>query len=397
MRRIAAVQVVSGLEIAHGGPSYSVPRLNDALIAAGVEGRIFADLTPGDLANNGADAVVTFSRRFGNAPFLRKLHSSGDMRRRLLSNHDRFDIVHSHGLWRMPNIYAARAARRHHIPHLISPRGMLSRVALNFSHSSKGLFWLALQKSAVREAACLHATSQSEHDEFRALGITRPIAILPNGIDLPNATHLSLPLRGTGQRTLLFFGRIHPKKGLDILVSAWVRIAARYPEWRLRIVGPGEPVHLLELDQLIARHQVPRISVEGPVYGEAKWRIYGEADMFVLPTYNENFGLTVAESLSCRRPVIVTKGAPWAGVETHRCGWWVDANENALADCLNTALGVPDDVLDAMGQRGETWMKQAFAWQGIGVEMARVYDWALGRGERPDCVHVLEGWRRAER
>jgi glycosyltransferase involved in cell wall biosynthesis len=390
MRRTAAVQVVSGLEIAHGGPSYSVPRLNGALIAASVEGTIFADLTPGDLSNGVAEAVITFDRSFGNAPFLRKLHISADMQRRLLGNQDRFDIVHSHGLWRMPNIYAARAARRHNIPHIISPRGMLSPVALSFSRSSKGLFWRTMQKAAVLEAACLHATSQSEHDEFRALGIRRPIAILPNGIDLPDASHLSSP-RGGAPRTLLFFGRIHPKKGLDMLILAWVRIAARYPGWRLRIVGPGEPAHLLDLKLLVATRQAPRISIEGPVYGEAKWRIYSEADLFVLPTYNENFGLTVAESLACRRPVIVTKGAPWAGVETHRCGWWVDANEHALADGLTTALSMPADVLDAMGRRGEAWMRQAFAWNSIGVEMARIYDWALGHGERPDCVYVLEG------
>ena len=391
VRRTAAVQVVSGLEIAHGGPSYSVPRLNDALIAAGIAGTIFADLTPGDLANDAAQGVVSFDRSLSNVPFLRKLHICGDMQRRLLGNHDHFDIVHSHGLWRMPNIYAARAARRHKIPHIISPRGMLSPVALSFSRSSKVLFWQTMQRAAVLEAACLHATSQSEHDEFRALGFRWPIAILPNGIDLPEASHLSSPPRGGAPRTLLFFGRLHPKKGLDMLILAWVRIAARYPGWRLRIVGPGEPGHLRELDQLVATRQATRISIEGPVYGEAKWRIYSEADLFVLPTHSENFGLTVAESLACRRPVIVTKGAPWAGVETHRCGWWVDAKEHALADALTTALGMPDDVLDAMGQRGEAWMKQAFDWNSIGVEMARVYDWTQERGERPDCVHVLKG------
>jgi glycosyltransferase involved in cell wall biosynthesis len=384
-----AVQVVSGLEVAHGGPSYSVPRLNDALIAAGVEGKIFADLMSGDVATGTADKVVTFDRSFGKALLLRKLHISGDMQRRLLGDRDHFDIVHSHGLWRMPNIYAARAAQRHRIPHVISPRGMLSRVALGFSRSSKTLFWHVMQKSAVLDAACLHATSQSEHDELRALGINRPIAILPNGIDLPDAAHLSTPPRGNALRTLLFLGRIHPKKGLDILIAAWARIAPRYPEWRLRIVGPADDRHARELHGLISDHNAPRVSIDEPAYDDTKWRIYSEADLFVLPTRNENFGLTVAESLACRRPVIVTKGAPWAGVETHRCGWWVDANERALAEGLVTALGMPDDVLNAMGLRGEAWMKQAFSWNGIGVEMVRVYAWALGRGDRPDCVHVL--------
>lgn len=390
MQRTAAVQIVSGLEIAHGGPSYSVPRLNEALIAAGFEAMIFADLTPGDLANGSSRGVVTFNRRFGTVPFLRKLHFSGDMQRRLLTDESRIDILHSHGLWRMPNIYAARAARRHKIPHVISPRGMLSRVALGFSPLSKRLFWQAMQKSAVFDAACLHATSRSEHDEIRSLGITRPIAIVPNGVDLPDEAHLSSSARATDARTLLFFGRIHEKKGLDILIPAWAKIAARCPSWRLRIVGPAEPAELRNLNQLIATHQALRVSVEGAVYGDAKWRIYSEADLFVLPTRNENFGITVAESLACRRPVIVTKGAPWAGVETHGCGWWVDADEHALAERMIVALSTPDGVLDAMGQRGQAWMKREFSWESVGVEMARIYHWALGRSERPDCVHVVE-------
>lgn len=390
MGRIKAVQVVSGLEIAHGGPSYSVPRLNDALIAAGIDGMIFADLTPGDLANDKAREVVTFGRSFGTAPILRKLHISGAMQRRLLDGGDRFDLIHSHGLWRMANIYAARAARRHRIPHVVSPRGMLSRVALDFSRSRKGLFWHAMQKQAVREAVCLHATSRAELDEMRAIGIDRPIAVVPNGVDLPDEVRLSSPPRNTGQRTLLYFGRMHSQKGIGILIAAWAKVAAQYPSWRLRMVGPAEPAQLRDLDKLVATHQAPRISIEGPVYGEGKWRIYSEADLFVLPSYNENFGLTVAESLACRRPVIVSKGAPWGGVETNRCGWWVDADEHALADGLMTALGMPDDVLDAMGQRGAAWMKLAFSWESVGTEMARVYDWALGRAVRPDCLHMLE-------
>ena len=395
-QHMSAVQVVSGLEIADGGPSYSVPRLTYALITAGCRSMIFSDLMPGHLANDSGEAAVRFDRNFGNVSFLRKLHICGEMQRRLIGGQDGFDIVHSNGLWRMPNIYAARAARRHKLPHVISPRGMLSSVAMGYSTSSKRLFWLAMQKLAVEEAACLHATSQSEHDEFRAFGIKQPIVILPNGIDLPDPASLSAPLRSGARRTLLFLGRIHPKKGLDMLIPAWSRIAARYPDWGLRIVGPAEPKHLADLKKIINTHQVPRTSVEGPVYGEAKWRLYSEAHLFVLPTHNENFGLTVAESLACRRPAIVTKGAPWAGLETHRCGWWVDTSVQALAEGLAAALGMPDDVLDAMGQRGAAWMKQEFDWNSIGVEMARVYDWILGRGDRPDCVHLVQGSRGGE-
>jgi glycosyltransferase involved in cell wall biosynthesis len=273
---------------------------------------------------------------------------------------------------------------------------MLSPVALSYSRREKFIFWHVLQKLAVDGATCLHATSISEFYEFRSFGIKQPIAIIPNGIDLQDVVHLGSPSRDGSSRTLLFFGRIHSKKGLDILIPAWGRVAACYPSWRLRIIGPGEIDEVKMLDQLIVTHQAPRVSVEGPAYGNDKWRILSEADLFVLPTHNENFGIAVAESLACHRPVIVGKGAPWSGVEAHRCGWWVGSDEIALAEGLMAALSTPDEVLDEMGQRGAAWMKQDFSWDKIGVEMARVYDWILGRGGRPDCVDILDGYEMAD-
>lgn len=387
-RSIASVQVVSGLEINHGGPSYSVPRLNEALISCGINGKIFSDLSAGDSANDSADTCVTFERQFGRFPLLGKMHFCRAMRRRLVGSADKIDVIQSHGLWRMPNIYAAEAARLRNIPHVVSPRGMLSRIALGFSRSSKAVFWQALQKNALYGASCFHATSESEKDEIRALGFKSPIAVIPNGIDLPNPIHLSSPKRETATRTLLYFGRIHPKKGMDILIPAWTKVAERYPDWRLRIVGPVERQHLAQLNQLVAEKRAPRVSIEPPVYDDEKWRIYSEADVFVLPTHNENFGLTVAESLACNRPVVVTKGAPWSGVESNHCGWWVDANVNALSDGLIQALGTPVETLDSMGRRGGAWMHQDFAWSRVGTEMSQVYYWLLEKGDRPECIDI---------
>jgi glycosyltransferase involved in cell wall biosynthesis len=352
-----------------------------------VAGRIFADLTPGELANNEAATVVTFDRNFGTTLFLRKLHISGDMRRQLFNERGKVDILHSHGLWRMPNIYAARAARLFGVPHLVSSRGMLSRVALNFSRTSKALFWLAWQRAAIHQCACMHATSVSEYQEVRAFGVRRPIAIIRNGIDLPKlpSFHRMLPADGAPRaRILLYFGRIHPKKGLNQLVSAWASLAPDFPDWRLRIVGPGEERDLQELAGLAAA--LPRLSIEAAVYGEAKWRIFAQSDLFILPSHNENFGITVAESLACGRPVITTKETPWKDVETQKCGWWIEAGSASIKAALRVALGTPVEVLDEMGARGAAWVKNAFSWDQIGEEMARVYRWLCLGAARPDCV-----------
>ena len=373
--------MVSGLPASDGGPSYSVPRLSQALSAAGIVSGIHSDELPEDFEAVGRIADV-YLRDFAGIPGLDKLHVSHGLRRGLRLATRSVDIVHDHGLWRMANVYAGDAARSRGLPLVVSPRGMLGAAPLAFSKLSKRLFWRLAQQRAVADAALWHATSASEYEEIRAFGIDAPVAVIPNGVDLPPSTGPA-PARG---RTVLFLSRIHPKKGLEVLLEAWVRVAAEFPGWRLRIVGPGEPQHLRDLHDRVNRLHAPRVSVEGALYGADKWRAYREAGVYVLPTLNENFGLTVAEALACRTPAIVSKGAPWQGLETHGCGWWIDLGPDALTAGLREALVAPPEALAVMGLRGEAWVREAFAWTTIGVQMAEVYQWLCDRGPKPDTI-----------
>jgi glycosyltransferase involved in cell wall biosynthesis len=174
----------------------------------------------------------------------------------------------------------------------------------------------------IRDAACIHVTSEQEYEEIRGFGLANPVAIIPNGIDLPRLLG-SKSAEPAVERIVLLLGRIHPKKGLARLVHAWSKVEVQYPNWRLRIAGPPELGHDNELRALAVSLGLTRISIEGPVYGEAKTVAYQYADVFALPTLNENFGLTVAEALAAGTPVISTKGAPWSGLEREGCGWWI--------------------------------------------------------------------------
>ncbi len=386
---LASIQVISGLRKEDGGPSYSVPHLNEALVRAGIAGRIFTNLELGEAANRDADSIVSFRRQYGWVPFLRKLQFSSALRRQLFDRRDRIDIIHSHVLCRMPNIYADQAARWRGIAHIISPRGMLSRVALEFSPTSKQLFWALGQRAAISRASCVHATSLSEYQEIREAGIRSPVTVIPNGVDPPEVSFGQPHGSDTGSprlRTFLYLGRIHPKKGLDGLIYAWASVADDFPDWRLRIVGPGEQMHIQSIKQLVATLNAPRISIEGAIYGEEKWRALAEADLFVLPSHNENFGLAVAESLACGRPVIVTKSSPWQGVETNRCGWWIDSGPEPMIKVLRKGAQTPIEVLDEMGRRGEQWVRREFSWNVIGAQMAQVYRWLCDGEPRPDSV-----------
>jgi glycosyltransferase involved in cell wall biosynthesis len=165
-------------------------------------------------------------------------------------------------------------------------------------------------------------------------------------------------------------------------------VEAAHPNWRLRIVGPPEVDHDAELRALAATLKLSRVSIEPAIYGEEKYTAFRGADFFVLPTLNENFAMTVAESLAAGTPVISTKGAPWAGLEAERCGWWIDHGIEPLAAALSGAMAMPREELGALGRRGRAWVARDFGWDAIASKMTAVYAWLAGRAEPPEWVSM---------
>src|SRR5262249_31076943 len=149
---------------------------------------------------------------------------------------------------------------------------------------------------------------------------------------------------------------IHPKKGLDLLIRAWAGLEADFPDWRLRIVGPAENGHDKELRAIADGLGVQRVRIDGPAFGEDKLAAYRQADLFVLPSRNENFAMTVAEALAAGVPVLCSKGAPWSRLEAEGCGWWVDNDVGSLASSLRVAMSLARPELAAMGRKGRDWM-----------------------------------------
>lgn len=375
------IQIVSSVDDEAAGPSYSAPRLAAAVARAGAEVELF---TLGQRARAIGDGVVhkVFPQSLAGLPILGQLKLSAAMNQALKAAAPGAQILHTHGLWLAANLYPAWTARAAGKALVISPRGMLGGPALRFSAGRKRLMWALAQGAAARGAALLHATSEQELDDIRAMGLTGPVAVIANGIDVPP---LERPASGP-ERTVLALGRIHPKKGLDRLLRAWARLDA--PGWRLRIVGPSEGGHAEELEALARSLTLTGVSIERPVFGEAKLAAYRAADLFVLSTLNENFAMTVAEALAAGTPVISTKGAPWAGLEREGCGWWVDHGEEALAAALCLAMARRPAELAKMGRRGWNWMQRDFSWDRIGGEMLAAYLWVLAGGDRPQTVRL---------
>lgn len=379
------IQIVASVADEAAGPSYSVPRLASAVARAGAVVSLYAQGeadAPGPFAPD--VAFHPFRQTAPGVPGLSQLRISRDLDRALQKAAPDVDILHTHGLWLMPNISPAAIARRAGKSFVLSPRGMLGPPAMQFSRRRKQLVWALMQKRAAASAAMFHATSEEECQEIRAMGLTSPVAVIPNGIDVPP---LERPMAGPA-RTVLSLGRVHPKKGLDRLIRAWSQLGPAAAGWRLRIVGPSEGSCADDLRLLVRELGLTTVDIEGSLFGEAKLAAYRQADLFVLPTLNENFAMTVAEALAAGTPVISTMGAPWAGLETKGCGWWIDHGEAAMSAALTAAMMRPREELAAMGEKGRVWMQRDFSWDRIGRDMIDAYRWIGTGGDRPATVRL---------
>ena len=372
------LHTTASLHARNGGPPRTISALAEGLGRAGadVEVLALADGPPGEaIRPDPASAHTEFvergrgeARRFGQA-----VQNAGA------------DLVHDHGLWLPTNHAAAQAARQQRVPFVVSTRGMLEPWARQNSRLKKTAAWWLYQRRDLASAAALHATAPSEAAALRSAGLRAPIAVVPNGVHVPSET--VRPLRPPAPRRALFLSRVHPKKGLPLLLDVWAEV--RPAGWELAVAGPDEDGHRAQLEAQAARLGLDEVSFLGPIDDGKKWHLYRSADLFVLPTYSENFGVVVAEALAAGVPVLTTTGAPWAELETHRAGWWVEPAPRPLAEALRAAVGLPDDERAAMGARGRALVTARYGWDGIAAQMAEVYDWILGRRPAvPSCVQI---------
>lgn len=293
-------------------------------------------------------------------------------------------IIHNHSLWTIPNMYPGYLARQYSFPMIFSPHGTLTPWAMNHSRWKKKIFWRVGQELALSKATCFHASSRGEYWAIRALGYKQPVALIPFGVDIPK---LEASDKTEAGNTLLFFARLHPAKGIELLISVWSRIQHDFPDWELHIAGPEDfPGYQGKIQDLADRHSCERIEFLGPVYDEEKNKLLREASLYVLPTHTENFGITVAEALGAETPAIVTKGAPWGELEVHRCGWWIERNEIAIEKALREAMGLSREERNAMGRRGRAWIENEFSWDTTGDQLAATYEWMSGKILKPDWI-----------
>ena len=375
-----SIQIAGTLAEAAGGPPRTIVALSDSLVRAGVAVDVVADdaspmlPVPAGVGTRIVSRFSDFPDAVGAALAARPGHAA---------------ILHDNGIWSGANRAAMAAARRHRLRYVVSPHGMLEPWAMAHHRGRKQIAWHVYQHRALAGAVGLLATAEQERAAIRALFPRLPIATIANGVDVP-AKLAARPLRQSGDpATLLFMSRLHPKKNLIGLLDAWARLAAvpALAHWTLAISGPDEGGHRAEVEAHARKLGVEaRVRITGPVAETGKAEAFAACDLFVLPSFSENFGIVVTEALAHGVPVVATIGAPWAELPARGCGWWVAPTPEALARALGEAMRLPSGERAAMGARGRDWVSRTFGWAGIAEQTRDFYAWLLHGGRRPEFV-----------
>lgn len=380
-RRLRVLQVVPAYypAVRYGGPIRSVHGLSAALARRGHDVHVYTTNIDGD-----QDLDVPLDRpveldgvqvHYFPVQWLRRLCCSPVLGSRLRTSIGSFDVAHLHSVFLWPTLAASRAASRAHVPYVVAPRGMLVRSMIRAKSRWVKSAWIELvERGALARAAGVHVTAQGEADELRALfGAGLPeIANIPNGVDWP-AEHLPRadgPYARLPQRYALFLSRISWKKGLDRLLSAWAHV----PDLPLVIAGNDDENYLPALQaQARSLGLAERIIFLGAVSDAHKWALYEGAQLFLLPSYSENFGNVVAEAMAMACPVIVSPEVGIADLlRAEGAGIVTNCEPPELAAAVLRLISDPT-AREALGRRGQLTARTHLSWNGVALQAEEFY------------------------
>ena len=387
------VNVVTHLDASYGGLSAVVPRLASTIASStNFAIDLAAFCVPGEkYSASDYPALSITAWPASRVAWLKRGKFRADFRERLKDA----DGVHIHGLWEQSTSAAASAARALRKPYIVSAHGMLEAWALKNKRIKKAIYAALAERANVRGAACLHALTRAEAGDYRRFAAKGPIAVVPNGVAIPQTLDAE-PFPNAfpslrGKRLALFLGRIHFKKGLDILVEGWASVAKRWPEAQLVLAGPDFEGTQATVEALVAERGLKeRVLFTGMLRDELKWSALAAAQCFILPSYSEGLSVSTLEAMGVGLPVIVTEQCNLPEVAQFETGWVIQSNAGAVEAALNECLGSSQAVNEAIGERGRKLIEERYNWAAVGRQMSEVYRWVQG-GALPTSVEILRG------
>jgi glycosyltransferase involved in cell wall biosynthesis len=395
--RVAHVMAYFAPAYRYGGPPRTVHALCGALTDAGVSVDVFTTTANGDVELSAADRAG-FSAAYPIHYFPRvgppRLFWAPALRHALRNAVRGFDLVHIHGLWNATVVAAARIARSANVPYVVTPRGMLEAGAMAQGPWRKALLYKAVQRQDLAGAAMLHATSAGEASTIAALDLGPPIAFVPNGVDVREAARQ----RGTIARArlnladdaplIVFLGRLHPIKRLDLLAAAFAQVRAGRPDAHLVIAGPDEGGLRTTVEGWLGAHAA-RTTFTGHLGADETQALLDATDVLVQCSDSESFGMSVAEALAAGVPVVATDTCPWEIVDREACGFWVPQNADAIARAI---IAIVNDRAAAarMGARARELVRREFSWPVVASRLAIEYERIVSGGSRAVLVEPSE-------
>ena len=390
------LQVMSHVSSKFGGIATSVPQLSRASEANGpfiCESLAFCD--PQEVAEASGEqqaAIRSLPPSRARSLFDRKYR--GDVNECIQA----CSGVHIHGIWEMHSVTASNVARAYKKPYVVSAHGMLDTWSVKQKRPKKALYAALIEMRVLHKASCLRALTATEVNDYRRIGLGNPIAIVPNGVSVPSNVTTELfdnafpELRE--KRIALFLGRLHPKKGLVVLLKAWAEMLRTSPKHdvddaHLVIAGPDSEGTLDAITRLRAELCLEHsVTFAGMLNGENKWSALAAAQLFVLPSYSEGFSVAVLEAMGVGRPVIVSEHCHIPEVDEVECGWTVKPEIKDLRLALANFYGASDRTIAEIGNCGRLLVEDKFSWNVVGRQMAEIYGWLDG-GDQPASLDLV--------
>lgn len=316
----------------------------------------------------------TLIKRFGYIPHINRVLQKCDA-----------DIFHIQGLWLYLGHAVAKYSRKIGKPYIITLRGMLYPQALQSSSLLKKISLTLYQRYDLQHAACIQATCEEEMKFYRALGFTNPVAVIPNPIEITNIINRNISKKKNFQ--IGYLGRIHPRKHVERLIYAMDTLRNKLQNTELVIIGSGDNVYETFLKKEVKRLNLNNIIFTGFLTGDEKDKAITNLSLLVVPSDFENFGNIVTEALIRGVPVIASKGMPWQELETYQCGWWINNDQESINKTILKAYNLGEEVRVKMGMQGKLLIKEKYSVDVIGEKMMKLYEWVLGKTDKPYFVY----------
>lgn len=383
------LQIVPSISLVYGGPSQMVLGLSAALANAGIDVTILTTNSNGDTGQAPLDVPLGVPIEqddykiiyFPCSPFRRYKFSLPLLQ--WLNQHAKdYDIAHCHALFSPVTTAAATIARYQKLPYILRPLGTLDPADLKKKRRLKQIYGNLLERPNIDGSAAIHFTTEEEANISYRYGVKTQDLIIPLGVNFPD----SLPKKGETRHSLgiaddvpllLFMSRIDPKKGLNFLIEATEKLIEKGLKFHLVLAGsnPQDPVYEKKITQQINDSILGNYTtITGFVKGELKLGLLQDADLFILPSYYENFGIAVAEAMAIKTPVIISQGVYiWPDVETYQAGWVTTLDVEALTNALETAILSPQ-TREERGENAYQLVKDKYSWSAIAKQVIDAYE-----------------------